>query len=338
MFIDEVIVDVKAGRGGNGCVSFRREKYVPKGGPDGGEGGDGGSVIFEADENMTTLIDFKFKPLIEAQNGAHGKGALKAGYDAQDVVVKVPVGTMIKDVDSGSVLFDLSENQMRFIAAKGGRGGRGNARFATSTHQTPFEHEEGKPGDHLKFLLELRLVADIGLVGFPNAGKSTLLNKISKAKSKVAPYPFTTLNPVLGVLRLDPMNDLVIADMPGLIEGAHQNVGLGHEFLRHLSRTRFLLFVIDISAGAYQNPLKVFSILLKEIGLYNPVLLERPRIIVANKMDIEGSQGNLKKFIKKYPNEKVIPISAVKGEGFKELISELAKIKEKIKMEAQQTS
>jgi GTP-binding protein len=272
-------------------------------------------------------MDFKFKPLIEAKNGAHGKGALKAGEDAKDVIVRVPVGTLIKDPETGTVFCDLSEDKMSFVVAKGGRGGRGNARFATSTHQAPRERELGGSGEERKLLLELRLVAEVGLVGFPNAGKSTLLSKISKAKSKIADYPFTTLNPILGVLRLDSMTDLVIADMPGLIEGAHRNVGLGHEFLRHLSRTRFLLFVLDMSEWAYQKPVEAFSVLLKEIELHDEKLLDRPRTIVANKMDLQGSKENLKIFIQKYPQEKVIPISALKGEGLKELISELARVK-----------
>jgi GTP-binding protein len=240
------------------------------------------------------------------------------------------VGTLIKDPETGAVFCDLSEDKMSFVVAKGGRGGRGNARFATSTHQAPRERELGGFGEERKLLLELRLVAEVGLVGFPNAGKSTLLSKISKAKSKIADYPFTTLNPILGVLRLDSMTDLVIADMPGLIEGAHRNVGLGHEFLRHLSRTRFLLFVLDMSEWAYQKPVEAFSVLLKEIGLHDEKLLDRPRTIVANKMDLQGSKEILKMFKQEYPQEKVIPISALKGEGLKELIAELARAKEEI--------
>lgn len=327
MFIDQVFIQVQAGDGGNGCVSFRREKYVPRGGPDGGDGGDGGSVILQADRNMTTLIDFRFRPLLQAQKGAHGQGSLKAGHDGDDKIVKIPLGTLVKMDQSSQVLCDLSQDGMTFVAAQGGRGGRGNAHFATSTHQAPRECEPGIAGEKRRLFLELRLVAEVGLVGFPNAGKSTLLNKISKAKSKVADYPFTTLNPVLGVLRLDLMSDLVIADMPGLIEGAHENVGLGHEFLRHLSRTSYLLFVIDISDSAYQKPLDVFPILLKELECYDPLLLERPRSIVANKMDLPGSPENLKKFKKRFPQETLIPISAVKGEGFGPLIAELAKAK-----------
>jgi GTP-binding protein len=242
----------------------------------------------------------------------------------------VPVGTLIKEPEDGSILCDLSSDKMTFVAAKGGRGGRGNARFATSTHQAPRKRELGEIGEEKKLLLELRIVAEVGLVGFPNAGKSTLLNKISKAKSKVADYPFTTLNPILGVLRLDSMTDIVIADMPGLIEGAHRNVGLGHEFLRHLSRTRYLLFVLDMSEWAYQNPMNAFSTLLKEIGLHDHKLLERPRAIVANKMDLPGSQDNLKIFLSQFPGEKIIPISALKGEGLKNLISELARVKMEI--------
>lgn len=326
MFIDEVTVEVKAGKGGNGCMSFRREKYVPKGGPDGGDGGDGGNVIFQSDENMSTLLDFKFKPLIEAKSGQHGKGSLKAGQDAEDVIVKVPVGTVVKDVETDQILCDLDRVGASYIAAKGGRGGRGNARFATSTHQAPREHEEGKEGQKRKLKLELRLVAQVGLVGFPNAGKSTLLNKISKAKSKIADYAFTTLSPVLGVVRLDESNDLVVADMPGLIEGAHRNVGLGHEFLRHILRTKALLFVIDMSSSAYQEPLEAFSTLLKELELYDRTFLERPRIVVANKMDLPGAQDLLKSFIERYPQENIISISAVKGERLGKLIEGMKKM------------
>ncbi|MBI1883022.1 MAG: GTPase ObgE [Chlamydiae bacterium] len=327
MFIDRVTIEVKAGKGGNGCVAFRREKYVPRGGPYGGDGGDGGDVILLADSNLATLIDFKFRPLVEAREGVRGKGGLKDGEDGKDVCVKVPVGTLVKEVEGGTLLCDLVQDGMTFTAAKGGRGGRGNTHFATSTHQTPREAEEGGLGEHRKLLLELRVVAHVGLVGFPNAGKSTLLNKISKAKSKVADYPFTTLNPVLGVLKLDELSQVVIADMPGLVEGAHQNVGLGHEFLRHITRTRFLLFVLDMSGYAYQEPIKAFSTLLKEIELYDADLLKRSRSMVANKMDLEGAPENLKKFKKKFPKEKVIAISALKGEGLGELISELARVK-----------
>lgn len=327
MFVDEVVVEVKAGSGGNGCAAFRREKYVPKGGPNGGDGGDGGDIIFEADCNMSTLLDFKFKPRLIAKHGIAGKGSLKNGLDAEDVIVKVPVGTLVKNPDTQEILCDLNQDKMRFIGAKGGRGGHGNTWYHTSTHQAPTEYEEGFPGEHRKLLLELRLVADVGLVGFPNAGKSTLLNKISKAKSKVGNYPFTTLNPVLGVLRLGALQELVIADMPGLIEGAHDNVGLGHEFLRHLSRTKFLLFVLDMSEIAMQNPIHAFEILTKEIELHDSELLKRPHSIIANKMDMPGAEENLKLFKKKYGREKIVAISALKGEGMKDLIAEFGRIK-----------
>ncbi len=327
MFIDQVFIEVKAGDGGSGCVSFRREKYVPKGGPDGGDGGDGGSVILQADRNMTTLIDFRYKPLIKAERGIHGKGGLKAGPDGEDTILKVPVGTWVKLDTNSEVLCDLNQDGMTFVAAKGGKGGRGNAHFATSTHQVPRESEPGEDGEERRLFLELRLVAEVGLVGFPNAGKSTLLNKLSKAKSKVANYPFTTLSPVLGVLRLDPMCDLVLADMPGLIEGAHENVGLGLEFLRHLTRTYYLLFVFDMSESALQKPDEAFSILLKELECYDPLLIKRPRSLVANKMDLPGSEENLKIFKKRFPKETIIAISAVKSEGMGPLIAELAKAK-----------
>ena len=327
-FIDQVTVKVKAGRGGNGCVSFRREKYVPKGGPDGGDGGDGGDVIFKSDFNLTTLLDFKFRPLISAESGEHGKGSLMAGLNGKDCLLQVPVGTMVKIPETGELLSDLSTQGMTLIAAKGGRGGRGNAHFATPTHQSPRECEEGGAGEHRQLLLELRIVADVGLVGFPNAGKSTLLNRVSNAKSKVADYPFTTLNPVLGVIRLGEMLDLVVADMPGLIKGAHENVGLGHEFLRHLTRTRFLLFVVDMSEYAIKEAWDVFSILLDEIRCYDEALLNRPRAIIANKIDMPGAVENLQKFKNLFPGENVIEISALTGVGLPRLREEFFRIKE----------
>lgn len=326
MFVDQVTVQVKAGRGGDGCVGFRREKYVPRGGPYGGDGGNGGSIIFEADENMSTLIDFKYRPILEAKSGVRGKGGLKDGESAQDVTIHLPLGTLVRDPQSLEILCDLCKNRMQFIAAKGGKGGRGNTHFATSTHQTPREFEEGELGQSRNLMLELLIVAEVGLIGLPNAGKSTLLNKISNARSKVANYPFTTLNPVLGVLRLDDV-DIVVADMPGLIDGAHRNVGLGHEFLRHLTRTRSLLFVLDMSEISLQNPIEAFQILLNELELYDAELLKRPRKIVANKIDLPGSDKSLKKFIKKYPEEIVIPVSALKGTGMSDLVSEVVKLK-----------
>lgn len=327
MFIDHVFVDVRGGNGGTGCASFRHEKYVPRGGPNGGDGGDGGDVIFQASRNLTTLIDFRFRPIIQAKEGAHGKGSLKNGEDGEDVTVQVPMGTLVKNSQTLELLCDLDEDGMSFIVAKGGKGGRGNTHFHTSTHQAPREFEYGAEGESLRLLLELQVVAHVGLVGFPNAGKSTLLNKVSNAKSKVADYPFTTLSPILGVLKLDAVNDLVIADMPGLIEGAHRNVGLGHEFLRHLTRTRFLLFVIDMSGVAIPSPQDAFSILIQELGHHDPSLLKRPRAVVANKMDLIGAEENLKVFCNQYPQEELIPLCALKGEGIKDLILELAKVK-----------
>lgn len=327
MFIDEVTIEVKGGHGGNGCVSFRREKYVPKGGPDGGDGGHGGSVIFLADRNLSTLIDFKYKPLIEGKDGAHGKGGLKDGESAQDVTVRVPVGTLVKDVVTGQVLSDLTKAGVSYTAARGGRGGRGNTRFASATHQTPRESEPGRPGERRKLLLELQLIADVGLLGLPNAGKSTLLNRVSKAHSKVADYPFTTLHPVLGVFCFDETSQIVIADMPGLIEGAYHNAGLGHAFLRHVSRTRYLLFVLDMSEYAPIQPLDAFSILLDEIGRYDMKLHERARSIAANKMDLPGSQRNLQEFRDKYPGETVVALSAATGAGLQDLVRELARVK-----------
>lgn len=323
MFIDQATIVVKAGRGGNGIVSFRREKYVPKGGPDGGTGGDGGDVSFCADEQMTTLMDFRYKRHYTAQNGEHGKGANKTGKNGYDVVVRIPCGTIIKDVETNKVLADLVNDTDSVIIARGGKGGRGNAEFATSTNQAPRKAEQGLPGEEKTIQLELKLLADVGLVGLPNAGKSTLISVISAAKPKIADYPFTTLIPNLGIVRFGEYKSFVVADMPGLIEGAHLGKGLGIMFLRHIERTRVLVFLVECTAD---DPMAQYKTLVSELKSFKKELLDRPNIIAVTKMDLADSA--LRKAVKKISPGRsipVIPISAVSGEGLKELTDEMWK-------------
>ncbi len=322
MFIDKAKIYVKGGDGGNGVVSFRREKYVPMGGPDGGDGGKGGDIIFEAREGLNTLMDFKYKRHYKAARGEHGMGSNKFGKSADDMVVFVPLGTIVKDADTGRSLGDLIFPGQSLIVAKGGRGGRGNARFATATQKAPKFAEKGEPGEERWIELELKLIADVGLVGFPNAGKSTLISVVSRAKPKIASYPFTTLTPNLGVVYLHEGESFVMADIPGLIEGAHRGVGLGHQFLRHVERTKVLLYVIDLASTDGRDPLKDVEILMKEVELYNPFLSKRPCLIVANKMDIPDAGDNLSTFKAKMDELglEVYPISSVTSEGVKALL------------------
>ena len=289
MFIDFAKIHVKAGDGGSGAVAFRREKYVPKGGPAGGDGGDGGNVIVVADEHMHTLMDFRYRKKYRARRGEHGKGSNMTGKRGDDVVIKLPVGTMIKDVDSGKVLIDLVQPHQKAVLAKGGKGGRGNARFATPTNQTPREWETGTPGEERYVVLELKLIADVGFVGLPNAGKSTLLATISAATPKIAAYPFTTLNPNLGIVRLDATRNFVAADIPGLIEGASQGKGLGHQFLRHIERTKILVVLLDATSPNIQED---YESLMNELRSYNASLLDKKRIIVYTKSDIVPDKQN----------------------------------------------
>ncbi|NOY05289.1 MAG: GTPase ObgE [Chlorobi bacterium] len=283
MFIDQVTITVTAGKGGDGCVSFRREKYVPKGGPDGGNGGRGGHVIIRANRNLRTLVDHRYHRFYKAQNGVPGKPALKDGKNGKDIVVEVPCGTIVRDEETGEILADLTEHDQEIVVVKGGKGGRGNAQFATSTNQAPRKAELGKPGEERKILLELKLLADIGLVGFPNAGKSTLISVLSNARPKIADYPFTTLVPNLGIVQYAEYKSMVIADIPGLIEGAHAGKGLGHQFLRHIERTSVIAILIDCMEEDYQ---KVYSALLKEMEKHNPDLLKKPRFVAMTKMDV----------------------------------------------------
>ncbi|MGQ9561609.1 MAG: GTPase ObgE [Candidatus Oleimicrobiaceae bacterium] len=314
MFVDFARIAVKAGDGGNGCVSFRREKYVPKGGPDGGDGGDGGDVIVEADEHLATLLDFRYRHCFVAKRGGHGQGANRAGKRGEDVVVRVPVGTIVRDAESGRIMADLVGHGQRVVVARGGKGGRGNAHFATPTHRAPRECEPGQTGEERTLELELKVLADVGLVGLPNAGKSTLLSRLSAARPKVADYPFTTLSPHLGIVRGAELT-FVMADIPGLIEGAHSGKGLGVQFLRHIERTRLLVFVIDVAAGA---PSEAYDVLCRELGAYSAALLEKPRLVALNKIDlVPGGHARGGPFD---PGVPVCAISALTGEGLGQLV------------------
>ncbi len=321
-FVDQARIYVRAGDGGNGCVSFRREWRVPRGGPDGGDGGHGGDVIAVADPQVHTLLDFHYRQHFVAQRGGHGMGKGMRGRDGADCVLRVPVGTVILD-EGGSVIADLNRPGHRVVIARGGRGGRGNARFATSTNQAPRRAEKGAPGEERWVRLELRLIADAGLVGLPNAGKSTLLSRVSAARPKIADYPFTTLEPHLGTVDLGEGRSFVIADIPGLIEGAHRGRGLGSEFLRHIKRTKVLVYLLDVgSPGA--DPVKALGILEEELARYDPELLSRPRLVVGNKTDLPDAAeglGRLRQYLG--DGERVFAISALRGEGIREVLWEI---------------
>ncbi|MFQ5752995.1 MAG: GTPase ObgE [bacterium] len=324
MFIDRAKIRVKSGDGGSGCVSFRREKYNPKGGPDGGDGGKGGDVIVVADSKLSTLLDFKYHPNYRAQRAEHGKGSNKHGKSGKDRIINVPLGTVIKDFNTGYVLGDLIHSGQRLIVAKGGRGGRGNARFVSSTNQAPRNWERGEFGEEKILELELKLIADVGLVGIPNAGKSTLLSKLSDAKPKIADYPFTTLKPNLGIVRYRDFGSFVLADIPGLIAGAHLGKGLGLEFLRHIERTKVLVFLIDCSS---QHLKEDFFTLREEIKQHNPELVERPYLVAVTKIDL-CPEINLQTF-EKSVTVPVCKTSSVTGEG-------LSNLKDRIWQELQQ--
>src|SRR3954468_17949167 len=278
LFLDEARILVKAGDGGNGCLAFRREKYVPRGGPSGGDGGHGGDVVLVGTENQNTLLQFSYNPEHKAERGRHGEGSNRTGADGHSIEVAVPVGTVVYDEATGEKVFDFTEPGQRFIAARGGKGGRGNARFASSTHQAPTEHEEGRAGQERRLRLELKLLADVGLVGFPNAGKSTLISRLSAARPKIADYPFTTLEPQLGVVQLDDFRSFVIADIPGLIEGAHLGQGLGVQFLRHIERTRLLAHLVDVSEFSGREPAHDFEVILQELAAFNEELASKPML------------------------------------------------------------
>jgi GTPase len=324
MFIDQATITVKSGNGGNGCVSFRREKYIPKGGPDGGNGGRGGSVIIRSDTQLTTLLDFRYKRLYQAENGENGMTANKTGKNGSNIILRVPCGTIIKDEATGAIIADLIEDDKEIIITKGGKGGKGNAEFATSVNQAPRYAEKGQSGEEKTIQLELKLLADVGLVGFPNAGKSTLISRISAAKPKIADYPFTTLIPNLGIVRYNEYKSFVVADMPGLIEGAHTGKGLGIQFLRHIERTRVLVFLIECTS---EDIKLLYKTLVKELKSFDERMLKKPQIIAITKMDLADSK--LKNSLKKISFRKNIPvvfISSVAGEGIKDLVNEMWKI------------
>ncbi|MCL4853066.1 MAG: GTPase ObgE [Bryobacteraceae bacterium] len=326
MFIDQVRIHIKAGDGGNGCLAFRREKYVPRGGPSGGDGGNGGDVVLVSNENYNTLLHFRFNPEYSAERGRHGEGSNRKGRDGQSIEIPVPPGTVVYDADTGELLEDLTAPGQRLVIAKGGRGGRGNARFATSTHQAPTEHEPGKPGQERNLLLELKLLADAGLVGFPNAGKSTLISRISAARPKIADYPFTTLEPGLGVVRLDDDRTFVVADIPGLIEGAHKGAGLGIQFLRHVERTQVLAHLVDASEASGRDPVHDFDVIMEELGSFSAALAEKPMILVANKIDATQDTSRIDA-LRQLAGERQLPffaISAVTGKGVDQLLYALA--------------
>jgi GTPase len=331
MFVDRIKVFAQAGSGGRGCVSFRREKFVPKGGPDGGDGGRGGDVILLADRHTDNLSNLFYEPLIKAKSGGHGMGKKMHGRAALDKIVKVPVGTIVWPTDDGKIsegsgpIVDLTRDGEEFVLCEGGTGGKGNVHFKSSRNRAPREYTEGEEGEAGHFLLELRTIADAGLVGYPNAGKSTLLRKISAARPKVAPYPFTTLHPIIGVVDFSEYKRATIADIPGLIEGAHKGVGLGHEFLRHITRCKIFLFVVDAAGSEGRNPIEDVQQLRKELDLYDPLLSKRPWSIVANKMDLRGAAENVSALRKKFPKIEIAPISAAKGEGIEDLKRKLAR-------------
>jgi GTPase len=356
MFVDRVKVFAEAGTGGRGCVSFRREKFVPKGGPDGGDGGRGGNVILRADRHVDNLANLFYEPLIKAKNGGHGMGKKMSGRAGADKIVKVPVGTVVWPVEQSTPvisskvegsreatsnesardsstslgmtgkdpLVDLARDEQEFVLCCGGAGGKGNVHFKSSRNRAPRRYTEGEEGEQGHFLLELRTIADAGLVGYPNAGKSTLLRKISAARPKVAAYPFTTLHPIVGVIEFPGYRRAKVADIPGLIEGAHRGVGLGHEFLRHITRCGVLIFVLDVSGSEGRNPVEDLQNLRREIDLYDPTLSSRAWFVVANKMDLPGAKENLKALQERFPKLRIVPTSAAKGEGIDDLKQALA--------------
>jgi len=323
MFVDRIKVFAQAGKGGRGCVSFRREKFVPKGGPDGGDGGRGGDVVLRAERHVDNLANLFYEPIIKAKNGTHGKGKKMAGRAAANKIVKLPVGTMVylasgdgtDESHRSQPLLDLVRDGEEFVLCRGGEGGKGNVHFKSSRNRAPRQYTDGEEGEQGYFLLELRTIADAGLVGYPNAGKSTLLRKLSAARPKVAAYPFTTLHPVVGVMELPGYRHATIADIPGLIEGAHRGIGLGHEFLRHITRCPILIFVIDVAGSEGRSPVEDLQNLRKEIDLYDPMLSSRSWLVVANKMDLPNANENLETLREKFPKINIVPISAANGEG-----------------------
>ena len=333
MFVDRVKIEVRAGRGGNGAVSFRREKFIPKGGPNGGDGGKGGDVIIEADDKIGTLIDLYNHPHQRAKNGESGQGSNKTGKNGEDLIIKVPLGTIVEDMDNSTILGDLTENGQRIIVACGGRGGQGNFRFKSSIRKSPRFAQKGEPGEEKKLYLSLKIIADVGLVGYPNAGKSTLLSRISAAKPKIADYPFTTLNPNLGVVIVDETKSFIAADIPGLIEGAHQGTGLGDKFLKHIERTKIILHIIDGSIIKKEDPLYGFRAINKELSSFSEKLTKKPQIIAINKCDLPSVKENTTYFKDVFNKEgyQIFLISALTGEGLNKLIYGLSSLLDELK-------
>ena len=334
MFVDEIDIFVKGGDGGAGCVSFRREKFVPRGGPDGGDGGDGGSVVLEADPALTTLLDFHYRRHYTAERGQHGKGSNRHGASGNDLVLRVPLGTVVTDRDTGDPIADLATPGQRVTAIPGMRGGRGNARFATSTNRAPRRADLGRPGLERWLHLELKLLADVGLIGFPNAGKSTLVSRLSAATPKIADYPFTTLAPTLGIVRIDAERTFVIADLPGLIPGASEGKGLGHQFLRHTERTRLLLHVLDLDPSTGRDPREDFRVINAELAAYSRDLANRPQIVVANKADLIGTDPEVQERLTAIEamcaaeSLQLHVVSAATGTGLNTLVNGIARVME----------
>jgi GTP-binding protein len=325
-FVDSVVIHATGGRGGNGCLSFRREKYVPKGGPDGGDGGHGGSVILRADVNTDSLITLFFNPQQRAEDGEHGKGKKMHGRNGRDAVVLAPCGTEVRELESDLLVADLTEAGQELLVARGGKGGLGNPHWQTSTHQTPYEHSDGEPGEEKSVRLDLKLIAGVGLVGFPNAGKSSLLGAVSNAHPRVAPYAFTTLNPIIGTVKMDEfVPGFTVADIPGLVKGAHKGVGLGDRFLRHVERAACLAIVIDMAGSEGRDPVDDYETLMDELRLYRSDLPDRKSVVVANKMDLPEAKENLQAFRKK-TGTRPIPVSTVTGEGLETLKKRLHRI------------
>jgi len=328
-FIDEAFITVQAGNGGNGCVSFRREKFVPRGGPDGGDGGKGGDVIFHSTYRRRTLYPFRFKRQFKAQKGGHGQGKQKTGKSGRNIIIEVPPGTLVKDAESSNVLYDFTDSGQEFVVLKGGRGGKGNYHFRSATHRTPRFAQPGEPGQTRNLKLELKLLADVGIIGLPNAGKSTLISAMSSATPKIGSYPFTTLTPNLGVVQTDWGDPFVMADIPGLIAGAHRGAGLGIQFLKHIERTRILIHLIDASAILPEHPLDDYETINNELTQYDQSLAQKPQILVLNKLDLPGAEENAKIFqsaIDKTGDAGVFSVSAMHGTGITQLISKLLEV------------
>ncbi len=322
-FIDEAVIHVSAGKGGPGCVSFRREKYVPKGGPDGGDGGKGGDVIIKTSERRRTLYQFRYKKHFKAANGAPGQGKQKTGKNGENVVIEVPPGTIVRDVETRELIKDFTEPDDAVVIAKGGAGGRGNRRFVSSTNRAPRHAQSGLPGETHSLQLELKLLADAGIIGYPNAGKSTLISRLSSAKPKIADYPFTTLTPTLGIVTPDSGEPFAVADIPGLIEGAHNGAGLGDKFLKHVERTRMLVHLIDAAAIDPDDPLKAYKAINREIAGFRPEIMEKPQIVVLNKIDLPEAQANADRFLKHFTDYPAMTISAYTGRNVSALIDRL---------------